>query len=377
MSSKLEKLLHKLKSPQLKHLTFLCGAKSSGLKSDLIERLTALAAGADTRVTKPTKSKTQPLILSIDLGIRNLGFSLLSPATPRKTRSLASVIPTLLPNALREPLPIRLHVWERRDLIPPAPLSLSSSASGQKPDPDLFTPFSLALAADRLVRQDLLPLKPTHILIERQRWRSAGGAAVQEWTLRVNTLEAMLHASLRTLQELGYWGGVIASVAPDRVTRFWPAAPLTSVLRGKHGGSEGRRSGEGVVVGEGKSKGRGGSRQNSKKHKIGVLKNWLAREDGSEVILPANQETEDAVKQFRSKLTPTRGRKSKTADEGLVTDAGSRKLDDLTDSLLQGVAWLKWEENKKLLLSAEGIEKLLDSNLLDEQETDTIVDDEV
>jgi cruciform cutting endonuclease 1 len=35
------------------------------------------------------------------------------------------------------------------------------------------------------------------------------------------------------------------------------------------------------------------------------------------------------------------------------------KLDDLADCLLQGLAWVQWEENKRLLLK-KGVEVLLE-----------------
>ncbi|KAI1373809.1 Ydc2-catalyt-domain-containing protein [Hypoxylon crocopeplum] len=345
-------ILPKFKSTQLKQLAFLCGVKSSGRKSELVERL---ATVANSRPTEPS-SKQGQLILSVDLGIRNLGYSLLSPAAPL-------LAPGHLSSAddLRRPPRIHLHAWQRRELV-------EQSADGRN-DPEQFSPASLAIATDRLVRRDLLPLKPTHLLIERQRWRSGGAAAIQEWTLRVNTLEAMLHASLRTLRELGHWNGEIMSVPPDRVTRFWPSPPLASGEAAPK--TRTRRPAKAVVAKVGKE---AKSQQNSKKHKIGVLANWLLQKDGNEVVLPANRDTEDAIKHFRTRLAGVR--RSRLTDD-LVRDVGPRKLDDLTDSLLQGVAWLKWEENKESLLGEEGLTKLLHSNFLDEQETSTMVDDDV
>ncbi|KAI1400396.1 Ydc2-catalyt-domain-containing protein [Hypoxylon fuscum] len=346
MSSKLATILPKFKSTQLKQLAFLCGVKGSGRKAELVERLRAIA---DARLAGRLAKKGK-LILSIDLGIRNLGYSLLAPAAPLASPEHLSIAD------LRRPPRIHLHAWQRREV-----LELESETIPL--DPERFSPASLAVAADRLVRRDLLPLKPTHVLIERQRWRSGGAAAVQEWTLRVNTLEAMLHASLRTLRELGHWKGEIVSVAPDRVTRFWPSPSeeenFPKVKRS--------RSTKGVV---GKVRKEAKSQQSSKKHKIGVLTSWLAKDDS--IILPANSDAEEAVKRFRTMLTGAR--RSKVTEESLVREAGSRKLDDLTDCLLQGVAWLKWEENQTLLLREEGLMELLDSTILDEQEA---LDDDV
>ncbi|OTA57159.1 Ydc2-catalyt-domain-containing protein [Hypoxylon sp. EC38] len=351
MLSTLETVLPLFKSAQLKQLAFLCGAKTSGKKSEIVERLVAIAK---PRLSEPQATKDHQLILSIDLGIRNLGYSLLAPAATLPSSKALNA------DDLRRPPRVHLHAWKRRELLDP---------SLDKPDdPECFSPASLAVAADRLVRQDLLPLKPTHVLIERQRWRSGGAAAIQEWTLRVNTLEAMLHASLRTLRELGHWNGEIASVGPDKVTRFWPAPATASVEDTPK--TKGSRSGKGVV---GKAQKEAKSKQDSKKHKIGVLAGWLKEERGNKIILPANRDIEDAIKQYRRRLV--RIRRSSAADEDPVRDDRPQKLDDLTDSLLQGVAWLKWEENKALLLRPDGITNILNSDLLDEREADSLVDD--
>ncbi|OTB16299.1 hypothetical protein K445DRAFT_351177, partial [Daldinia sp. EC12] len=326
MSSKLEAILPKFKNLQLKQLASLCGEKTTGKKSDLVERLVSL-----TQAKRPS-AKDSRLVLSIDLGIRNLGFSLIKPNAPLKPLSAKS----LTVEDLRRPPQVKLHRWQRRELLEPSPDGIEDS--------DRYSPASLAIATDRLVRHDLLPLKPTHVLIERQRWRSAGAAAVQEWTLRVNTLEAMLHASFRTLKELGHWDGEMVSMAPNRVTRFWPPPPtlLTEEAPKK------RKSQTAKAVGEGTTRKGAKAQQNSKKHKIGVLASWLTEKQGSDIILPASRDMEDAVKWFRSKLSRTRKKSSDVVD--LIRDAGPQKIDDLTDCLLQGVTWLKWEENKATLL---------------------------
>ncbi|KAI1444361.1 Ydc2-catalyt-domain-containing protein [Annulohypoxylon stygium] len=348
MPSTLDALLPKFKVAQLKQLAFLCGAKNSGRKAELVERLLTLA--------QLPASKKKPLILSIDMGIRNLGYSLLSPAVSSPGRKKKSA--PLTGEALRSPPRIDLHAWQRRELF---------DASPDEPiDPDQYSPTSLASAADRLIRQDLLPLKPTHVLIERQRWRSGGASTIFEWTVRVNTLEAMLHASLRTLRELGHWDGEIISIAPPSITRFWPAPPEDVVPKRRSRASK-------VTEGEGKLR-KGTNPMQSKKHKIGVLTGWLKMGPKDQVILPGNSDIEGAVEQFRRKLSGVRKSRSRTAEDGLAREAWPRKLDDLTDCLLQGVAWLKWEENKALLLDEKRIAELLDSDILDE-EIDTSLDD--
>ncbi|KAI1766516.1 Ydc2-catalyt-domain-containing protein [Hypoxylon sp. FL1150] len=312
----------RFKSVPLKQLAFLCGVKSSGNKDELVERLIAVA---DARQADPEKSR-DPRVLSIDLGIRNLGFSFLVPVASSRRGVEGSPSPDF-----RQPPPVHLRAWQRRELLSP---------EGSKTQSEKFSPASLAFVADRLVRQDILPLKPTHVLIERQRWRSAGAAGVQEWTLRVNTLEAMLHASLRTLREIGVWHGEILSVAPDRVTQFWPPVPGANEDPPKTKS----RTVRGAVE-EKTPKKKTKSQLRSKKHKIGVLSSWLAEDE--RIVQPTNQDTKDAVKRFRDLLTHPR--RSKTAE----ADLESRKLDDLTDCLVQGITWLRWEQNRAFLFGNE------------------------
>ncbi|KAK6955766.1 hypothetical protein Daesc_003410 [Daldinia eschscholtzii] len=350
MSSKLEAILPKFKNLHLKQLASLCGEKSSGKKTDLVERLVSLSQA------KRPSAKDSQIVLSIDLGIRNLGFSLIKPALPLRPQSANA----LTVEDLRRPPQVKLYRWQRQELLEPSPDGIE--------DPDRYSPASLAIATDRLVRHDLLPLKPTHVLIERQRWRSGGAAAVQEWTLRVNTLEAMLHASFRTLKELGHWDGEMVSMAPNRVTRFWPPPPM---LTGK--APKKRKSQTAKAVGKGTTRKGAKAQQNSKKHKIGVLASWLTGKQGCNIILPVNRTMDNAVEWFRSKLSRTRKKSSVVVDS--IRDAGPQKIDDLTDCLLQGVTWLKWEENKATLLQEEVLTRLLEEKLLDELEDSTLLDE--
>ncbi|KAI0181285.1 Ydc2-catalyt-domain-containing protein [Hypoxylon sp. FL1284] len=340
------------KNAPLKQIAFLCGLKSSGNKDELIDRL---AAVANAQHAEPAAKKRDPLVLSIDLGIRNLGYSLLAPVAAASTANAPRGAPDL-----RGPSQIRLHTWQRRELLGPElerEVGLAGDAAAER-----FSPASLAVVADRLARGDVLGLRPTHVLIERQRWRSGGGAGVQEWTLRVNSLEAMLHASLRTLRELGRWDGEVFSVAPDRVTVFWPlAAGDESTQKTRRG----RKSTE-TVADESPKKVK--AKLRSKRHKIDVLTSWLTRDES--VVLPATQDAEDAVTRFRGMLI--RRRRSKTAED----EPEPRKLDDLTDCLLQGITWLKWEENKKLLLGKKAHMYYKEPKILDELLAGSLLDND-
>ncbi|SPQ20435.1 b40b04f9-dc7e-414f-94f4-fc5e559071d6 [Thermothielavioides terrestris] len=198
----------------LQALCASCGLKKSGTKAALVQRLRRAA-----RRLQPLPPTAR--ILSIDLGLRNFAFCLLSPAAQQPPASPPQQ-PASSPAIITSP--VHLHAWHRLDLTLPStrtppPPEADQTKGTQEPNPDReelerrdreeveeegdddeFSPAALAALALRLATTHLLPLRPSHVLIERQRFRTAGGAAIFEWTLRVNTLEAMLHAVLATLR---------------------------------------------------------------------------------------------------------------------------------------------------------------------------------
>ncbi|GAB7351989.1 hypothetical protein MBLNU459_g2512t1 [Dothideomycetes sp. NU459] len=64
---------------------------------------------------------------------------------------------------------------------------------------NMYTPATLSKVAYSLA-SEFVKYKPDKILIERQRFRSGGAPAIQEWTVRVNMLESMLWAALETMR---------------------------------------------------------------------------------------------------------------------------------------------------------------------------------
>ncbi|CAL8582500.1 hypothetical protein XPA_008159 [Xanthoria parietina] len=231
------------------------------------------------------------------------------------------------PKTPTPPLPITptLTHWFRIN-ISSSPLTTTTT-----PQPkESFTPTTYAPHAHTFLTTHILPHNPTHILIERQRFRSMGGSAVQEWTLRVNMFEAMLYAVLHTWAVEGKWGGKVVPVLPAKVGRYW--------LLGE--GAE-----EEVVGGDekpGKKKARkerekeGAER--SKARKMGIVRDMVR--SGSGVVLEGQ-----AGKMGALVMGKAEGKKKKKANKG----QGLGKFDDLADCLLQGLAWVKWEENKRLM----------------------------
>lgn len=308
---------------QLRELALQCGINRSGTKTTLVSLI------------GETLSQHQPLrpdarVLSIDLGIRNLAFSLLSPpaAGSVKPRSAPPKFPVV-------------HAWRPLALVPGA-----KEVDVVSPD---FSPASLAGITLSLVQNHLLPLKPTHVLIERQRFRSGGGSGVYEWTVRVNSLEAMLYATFSTLKGLGHWDGVVVPVDPKRV------GPFLLEDRNPDDGDKSKVAEEEVdtTVAKAKKSGLRSAREN-KKRKIDLLGSWLARDEIPLVGVEAEAMRRTFLekwspKEYRGKLN-TKGSKSKAKSKGPAVSI--KKLDDVTDSLLQGIAWIRWEERKDELKEA-------------------------
>ncbi|KAI1298669.1 mitochondrial resolvase Ydc2 [Xylaria venustula] len=357
-----------LRAAQLKRLSFLCGLPVGGRKEELITRLTAAAAAA---ASPPSHSRADPVVLSIDLGIRNLAFSLMTPvsasavgkstAKSKKTRSGNSANQSAYLGT--SPPGIKLHAWKRLSLLDGA--ATSSSGDGDvaleiDTPTETFSPAELARTANAFLQETVMQFKPlpTYILIERQRWRSGGAAAIQEWTVRVNTLEAMLHASLRTLHDVGIWKVQVTSVRPERVGQLFLDAEnpdLKGIGEDETDASSDRKS-------SGKRAGGRKTSAESKKLKIELLGRWLGQ--GDSVIAPGNSEAGLMLDAYRHALLKGAKRSrskrvagdEETGEERVVLGS---KLDDLTDSLLQGMAWLRWQENMALLRLENGVEQLL------------------
>jgi cruciform cutting endonuclease 1 len=320
---------------ELQELARTLGVSQTAPKSALIARL---QDALRNHAAPPQDAR----ILSIDLGIRNLAYALLSP--PQKTQS--NTKGRLQDDTAIVPVPV-VHAWNRIDL---RYLSTQGLDHESLPTQD-FTPPSLSALALNLVRTHLLPLNPTHILIEKQRFRSAGGSAVLEWTVRVNSLESMLYAIFATFKSLGHFQGVVIPVDPRRVGPFLlesdgngavPKIVLTEVGSGKKRAKK-------AVTRDGVVKSVKGGKEN-KKAKIALVGEWL--KDGRGVHFDG--EAEVMKRAFLTRWLP-KEKKSKADKEAEAGDERViEKLDDVADCLLQGVAWLKWEENKGMLVKELG-----------------------
>ncbi|KAH8685561.1 mitochondrial resolvase Ydc2 [Tricladium varicosporioides] len=320
-----------LKATQLRQIAYKCGILFSGTKTLLTQRLhdeLSVTAQQETRTLNSKTASARPIrILSIDVGIRNLAYCVLD-VSPGKKKGSKTELPTVIE-------------WHRLSVSTP-PQTSKGTITNSKEKED-FSPLTLSQKCYTLLRSRLLPHNPTYILIERQRFRSMGSKHILEWTIRVNMFESMLYATLCTLKAEGVWNGNIEAIAPGKVGPFWIAEDEDRGVEEFDGASKKVR-----VTKNTKAKNKGA--------KIDLVRKWLNSE---EMMRLGNEGVESVGKAYMDRWSRSPGA-MKGSKRGEQKDGGKMgKLDDLADSLLQGMAWIQWEENKRLAIE-KGVEVLLE-----------------
>ncbi|KAJ5193976.1 DNA-binding SAP [Penicillium cf. griseofulvum] len=272
------------------------------------------------------------------------------------------------------------------------PVKIAKSAKEE----NLYYPDIYAANAYTLITSLMAAYRPTHVLIERQRFRSGGASAVLEWTLRVGLMEGMLYAVLQTLRQER--GGdvadlIVRGIEPSRVVRYWLEGGSGSLVPEK-----GEVDEKSKIPGKEKKP----TAREVKKAKIDLVGRWLSATmqntnacpdtDGgikklelgiaanNKIVLadksvsPALHDVASAYMRKWQGQTQTKKAKGKKGslkngshalspvssqsdmrDDVAAVDLG--KLDDLADCLLQGVTWVEWEIMRERIAKG-GIEAL-------------------
>ncbi|KAK0706952.1 mitochondrial resolvase Ydc2 [Lasiosphaeria miniovina] len=299
------------------------GLPVGGIKSELVLRLRDAAR-------KFTPVPANARILSIDLGIKNFAYSLI---TWTKLSTQRHSETPQWPGRLK----VLVHEWKVVDLAQEAEAqALAATGTTQAA---VFDPESLSKLALKLVNDRLLPLQPTHVLIERQRNRSSGSAAVTEWTLRVNSLESILYGILVTQQQQQRGDGAGA----------FDAGAIIPILSHRVGSYLDRElDAEAAVEPDSLPE----KSVNIKKRKMSILQDWIragvvepTTEDVRQQMSKAVLGKPDKPKRIGAKHKAEIGAsESPSAQEG-AKPPKAQKLDDLSDSLTQGIVWLMWQRN--------------------------------
>lgn len=171
--------------------------------------------------------------------------------------------------------------------------------------------------------------------------------------------ESMLYAVLHTLRSEGLWEGTVIPIAPGKVGPFWIEPDLGLGLEDQVVAKKEKENGGGEELQLRKKKQRNTkiAKLLNKGAKIDLVKSWLEED---EMVTIGAPDVEATAKAYLEKWHRLPGRKKGKADAKLgkaeeVEEMG--KLDDLADSLLQGMAWVRWEENKRKVLN-DGIDAL-------------------
>lgn len=337
-----------LKASTLKTIAQATGLKCSGTKDVLRERIRQSLMNAPSFLDKLKEDGNngkkpgggrRVRVLSVDLGIRNLAF--------------AHLIVSRTPGGIG----VELDAWRRISLAASASHpALAGEEEVNVEEEETYSPPIYAEKAYTLLTELLSTYRPDYILLERQRFRSAGSAAVQEWTLRVGMLEAMLYATLHTMQRTAAVPlakhVVVQGIDPGRVAAYWTADGIDGGSEEKCSGSKGRQHKK--------------SAREGKQRKIRVVAKWLLASDpsrwehlgeitamvkkqppvgvdGLSLHVPPQRENSEVaglVHAFVEKHMGVRG--SRAQQESVVG-----KTDDLADCLLQGITWVEWQVRRE------------------------------
>ncbi|OCL14284.1 ribonuclease H-like protein [Glonium stellatum] len=399
----------------LKTLLARIGSPTSGSKPVLAARLTqdlrvprlplsskCATSRAKTGNTQREDRKEGVRILSIDMGVKNLAFCIADASIDSSFRQPGRSAPDS--EAREAQAKVHTIAWHRIDVMHEVaeanarhqiPIGDHSGAQDRlRAEPSLEDPFHpriLARTAYSLLTRILLPYRPDIVLIERQRYRSGGAAAIQEWTVRVNMLESMLWAVLETLkgEKLNPRSPrnaenvdvlQVFDVSPARVGAFWidstdkksdsrqSAASIQAFELGPEGEIS-EKAGESVIATRKIS-----AAKVRKRDKIQLVRSWLSDApysskftksgNGKEQVhgsyapitfsfAPEADKTREALCIKRSGT-----KRSRVVSEDIQKARDVSKLDDLADCFLQAAAWVAWEWNR-LEIQREGVENIL------------------
>ncbi|KAF1928638.1 ribonuclease H-like protein [Didymella exigua CBS 183.55] len=395
-----------LTSKALQALLTRIGSASSGTKSALLRRFQRDLPRVygfcpqSAEIAPQLESRSRKVrVISIDMGIKNLAFCDAEIAYPSPVpKSKQSLDATM-----------QVMRWKKLDLVEVTSRDSRQDPEAAEEDISQFSPSVLSKTAYKLITEEVLNVNPDVILIEKQRWRSGGGSAVQQWTVRVNTLEAMLWAVLETVKRTQQFRSgstealatktfEVRAVDPKRVGQYWLGRHTQALSEREQGADHAlaeRAEAPDAVDDATDTSAKKPSRSKAEKSaKIAVLRSWLAQDAMSTApstptrtphitfrIDAGAEATRQAL--LRIAKAPRRKKalkaaKSRGEDGGVVEEgpaAEMKKLDDVADCFLQAAAWVAWESNRMQLLAAVDGDTTVSSAAVDEAAIAKMIED--
>ncbi|KAJ5485024.1 hypothetical protein N7539_005012 [Penicillium diatomitis] len=398
-----------LKVVQLQRVARATGIQSSGTKRELTQRIeSTLSDHSHVLALENESSRPDWSLLSIDMGIQNLAFAHFHVPRVREQndqmgrQGMRPVLTAWRRMKVSDIGGLDLEGKEKRrvphgsgtsapseEMIQAlsegsANPSLSSSTSPPAASwKESFDPQVYAESAYTLVTTILSAYRPTHILIERQRFRSGGGSAVQEWTLRVGVFEGMLYAVLNALRRergIELSDLQVQGIEPKRVVRYWEDHAVSEEREARSTEKDKEKEAARSIPGQGRVTAR-----EVKKAKIDLVGRWIAESrqtmnfacvhgasTGQRMNLHAAGDSKLCLAAGRSSMLQTadaylykwcggntKENRKKKVSSSLEISRDIGKLDDLADCLLQGMTWLEWQRMRdRLVQDGDGIEAL-------------------
>ncbi|KAF9279491.1 hypothetical protein BGZ68_007888 [Mortierella alpina] len=341
------------------------GQPLTGTKPILINRLATYLASIIRKIediSKPSlavttscdlsmeqiKEKILPKsIVSIDIGVRNLAWVELS----REGEILRWSIEDMLAPA-KFPGPI-ISLQEQHDILTLSsesepslePALLKRTAKSRKRDPaPPYDPRTVAMRLDEVMRTIMSSGSVQGVIIERQRFRTGGMHAVLDVTFKCGVIEGMIHTWLAFWQH--DWNlknqarsqqtreeSNVTSMAKDREAVLIESVPPRAVATWWGIGASSRRSPAGVEpILEGEE-----GNQSPGKRLPEEMKEYGAKKSQSRAIVDAWIHSDIPARALPTCL------KVKCNDALKEWYRLEKKRDDLSDCLLQAVAWFEWK----------------------------------
>lgn len=329
--------LNNLRASQLQRIAQATGIQSSGTKACLIARLKEELPHRNpekqTSACASTSSGTNTgamSILSIDMGIQNLAYAHLLVPRDSHTATAGTVVKLnawrrlAVSDALLDLAPDSLGKIQEGRASNASKLTGKANVKRKEKEKHTFSPSEYARTAYALVTRLLHAYRPSHVLIERQRFRSGGGSAVQEWTLRVD-----VDAPKKKKKKASSREGKKVKI---NIAGEW--------LRAGMGGVE---AGSGSALG---SPFRLSVADDSELRALvnAYLRRWAGKSNAGKSVSRARAKAE--------------GQAAVEEDGAVFEPPDVRKMDDLADCLVQGVTWLEWQAMRQRV-STEGLDAVL------------------
>lgn len=297
----------------LKNLCFLVGASQTGAKKILQENVISQFKLL-SKLLQKRDNNNEVSIIAIDMGVENFGYS-------KFIWSLKDDVPILID-------------WNKIKL---SEKFLSQNCSKIPIHPEIMG--VIAYNVTEFLTKDFVDA----IFIERQRTRTLGSSSINEPVLKVNIMEHLLYTNLK--YRLHYLGKpdeyILESSSPKRMVDYWCSLiPVKSIIEKQFSSNADQ------------AKKKINSSSLSKRIRISLVRSLLNDQVYSNrqkfKKFKLSEKLTEVMHQYNGNRIKIDIPKALNIDSNQADGSKSirsNKNDDLSDSLLHGLAWIDWLKN--------------------------------